>query len=579
MTLLKEIEAVRTAAGIWTRTDYTVLQFQGGGAAAWLHAQTTSDVRALASGEGQASAMLDRQGRVLAQFSLHRWQDEYWLVIEKALAAALEDRVETHVIVEDVRMNNVGGDTAQILVEGPRSLLYLADMLGAAVTGLPDRPYSFAPLTLCGHEALAFRMTQSGEDGYLLLPAQEGSAELFARLEEGLPAHLGAVVSAPAQETLRIEAATLRYGTDIDETRVISETPLEQTAVNYDKGCYLGQEVVARLRAYGSPKRALAGLVIEDAGVQIPGPGAQLHAGGKRVGELCSHCFSPTLGQWIALAYLDRQHRAPGASHTFQTEGGAALAAKIVRTPFVVAATREDRAQECYDRALTLFEADAEDKDETPIALLEQALLFSPAFEDAYETLGVILHRQSRGDEAIECMKRLEALNPNSVMAHTNLSVFYVAKGMIQQAEDEKAKAEQLEKKQGPDERRALQSAKAERARIRDEAGRRIALFEEVLAIDAEDLVATMGLGSAYIQLDRHAEAIPHLETALRVNKDYSAAWLNLGKCHEFLERPAEAALAYTAGIEAASRKGDLMPMREMERRLVQLNRRVSPGG
>jgi len=83
--------------------------------------------------------------------------------------------------------------------------------------------------------------------------------------------------------------------------------------------------------------------------------------------------------------------------------------------------------------------------------------------------------------------------------------------------------------------------------------------------------VATMGLGQAYIQLDRHADAIPYLETATRVQKDFSAAYLNLGKCHEVLGDGVSARAAYTTGIEVAGRKGDLMPMREMERRLKQL--------
>ena len=117
----------------------------------------------------------------------------------------------------------------------------------------------------------------------------------------------------------------------------------------------------------------------------------------------------------------------------------------------------------------------------------------------------------------------------------------------------------------------AEKAAKAERERLKAEAEQRIGMFLEVLEIDPEDPVATMGLGQAYIQLDRHADAIPYLETATRVQKDFSAAYLNLGKCHEVLGDATSAREAYTTGIEVAGRKGDLMPMREMERRLKQL--------
>jgi predicted Zn-dependent protease len=146
-----------------------------------------------------------------------------------------------------------------------------------------------------------------------------------------------------------------------------------------------------------------------------------------------------------------------------------------------------------------------------------------------------------------------------------------MSQGRIQEAEDEKALANQLEFKQELDARQAEKASKAERERLRAEAEQRIGMFLEVLEIDPEDPVATMGLGQAYIQLDRHADAIPYLETATRVQKDFSAAYLNLGKCHEVLGDVASARVAYTTGIEVAGRKGDLMPMREMERRLKQL--------
>jgi tetratricopeptide (TPR) repeat protein len=209
-----------------------------------------------------------------------------------------------------------------------------------------------------------------------------------------------------------------------------------------------------------------------------------------------------------------------------------------------------------------------DDTDDGGIVLLEDALFLDPAFEDAYEALGVILHRHQRTDEAILCMQQLATLNPDCMMAHTNLSVFYVAKGMIQEAEAEKAMAEHLAMKKQLDAKQAEKAAVAERTRIEAEARQRIGMFEEVLDIDPEDPVATTGLGMAYIQLGEYAKAISPLETATRVKKDYSAAFLNLGKCHEFLGNINAARDTYRQGIEAASRKGDLMPLREMERRL-----------
>jgi Flp pilus assembly protein TadD len=236
--------------------------------------------------------------------------------------------------------------------------------------------------------------------------------------------------------------------------------------------------------------------------------------------------------------------------------------------PFYHAPTREERAGSLFDRALAAFERDAHDQDDTAIDLLREAVLLHPTFEDAYEALGVILNRHHRVDEAIHYMRILARLNPDCVMAHTNLSVFYVAKGMIQEAEEEKAKAALLQLKHARSAREAEELAAAERRRIRNEAVERIAMFKEVLEIDPDDPLATFGMGMAYIQLEDYEQAIPHLQRATQVQKDYSVAYLNLGKCYEFLGRDSAARETYRAGIQAASRKGDLMPLREMERRL-----------
>src|SRR5690606_30414389 len=148
-------------------------------------------------------------------------------------------------------------------------------------------------------------------------------------------------------------------------------------------------------------------------------------------------------------------------------------------------------------------------------------------------------------------------------------SVFYVAKGMIEEAEEEKAKAAVLQMQQANKKVRAEEMAAQERERLKAEAEERIAMFAEVLEFDPEDPLATFGTGQSYMQLQEYATAVPFWETAARLQKDYSAAFLNLGKCHEFLGHTADAAAAYNAGIAAANRKGDFMPLREMERRLA----------
>ncbi len=578
MSMRREVEAVRANAGVWRRDDYTVLQVTGADAATWLQSQTTNDVAALVGGGGCLNTLLDRTGRIQAVFTTHRWHDEFWLVMEQSFVRPFMERVESHVFLEDVQVRNVGGQGVQIMVEGPRSLILLAQ-LGEkcpeeTAAAFPVAPHAFAPVHLLGQDLLAFRMTESGLDGFLLLVEREAADAFYASLADYLLGQGACEVGEPVRHCLRVEGGMLRAGFELTGKEILNETPLADLAASDTKGCYPGQEVVTRLRAHGSPKRALVALVMEDKGTAFPPHGETLRIEGRHVGRIGGSTFSPTLNAWVALAYLDRKHRTPNVVPVF--EGGKqTFQAKVRPLPAVEGKSRRSLAEQHYEKALSVFESDRENADETAIGLLEEAILLAPDFEDAFESLGVILHRTRHTDRAIHHMKVLAKLNPNSVMAHANLSVFYMTQGRIREAEEEKALAAQLERQQALDTRRTAHAAADQRDRRRREAAERIEMFLQVLEIDPEDPVAAMGIGSAHMQLEEYARALPYLKTAIRVNPDYSAAYLNLGKCLEFLGKTGEAGAVYQRGVEAAGRKGDFMPLREMERRMNTLKKAV----
>jgi folate-binding protein YgfZ len=794
-SITDEVRAVRRGVGLWLRDSHTFIRFTGKDVATWLQSQTTNDVVALQSGHGQANALCDRQGRLHAHFTLHRWDDEYWAVVERAQAPRLLEHLDAYLFIEDVLIEENGDEVDQLLVQGPRTLALLAGALRAdadtANRFFPRDWEHVHPVELLGHEVLAIRHTETGEDGYLLIAERGEGEQLLQKLAAYDEYPKPVAVSPEAREVLRIEAGLPRFGFDISERDLLPETTLERTALSYNKGCFLGQEVIARLKTYGAPKRYLMGLVLESPIVQqaLPvrgmgvspmrphpnihaisedpyglvdirrGPnlphrtrdganyfvtfrlhgslpksvrdadekgfeawdhvldkngdvfwlakseiasvvqdallhfhelrywlhawsimpnhvhvvvkpfpphelseivhswksfsahrankllgrkgkfwqseyydhlvrnaddlqrcieytinnpekagfidwkyrgthdieylyrgmavsamqhGRDAHAtigkivvNGKKIGTLTSACHSPTLDAPIALASLDRDHRTPGTRLTaeLRASGGEAVpvAARVEVLPLYEAPSRAERARTLYERALDLFQDDPDDTDPAAIPLLEEALLLDPDFEDAYEVLGVILHRHGRLPQAIRVMEQLAVRNPDCLMAHTNLSVFYVAQGDIERAEEEKAKAAVLQIQAASDDRAAHEAAQAERKRIEAEARERIGMFQEVLEIDPDDPVATFGLGKAYIQLGQHADAIPHLIRATEVQKDFSAAFLELGKCQQAIGQNPEAAATFHAGIAVAARKGDLMPLREMERRLKEL--------
>lgn len=572
-----EVRCVRERVGLWRRDTHTFIRITGPDAATWLQTQTSNDVVALESGEGHANALLDRKARLQAHFTLHRWEDEYWLIVEREQAPHLLQTLDQHLFIEDVAIEDNGDGVDQLFVQGPRATVFLAAVLDTSEAigsdHLPGTAFGCHPLELLGHEVLAFRISDTGEDGFLLVAEVGEGHGLLDALLTADSAFDPAVIGPEAREILRIEAGIPRFGVDMDRENRLPETTLERDAVSYEKGCYLGQEVVAKLRAYTSVRRALTGLAFARDASGAPQPGETLLVEGKPVGEMRSAIFSPTLGYLIGMAYIDREHRDPGSELTFTCSSLPNAATATVRVlPIYEAESRGVRAHRLYDEALGIFERDQEDQDVSAIDYLRESILLEPSFEDAYEALGVILHRHHRVDEAIHYMKKLETINPDCLMAHTNLSVFYVAKGMIEEAETEKAKAAVLQIKHNRDARNAEEIATAERERIRSEAEERIGMFEEVLEIDPDDALATYGMGTARMQLNEYEKAVPYLERATELQKDYSVAFLNLGKCLEFIGRTAPAIDAFRRGIAAANRKGDLMPMREMERRLRALN-------
>ncbi len=115
----EEIRAVRTSVGVWLRDDYTFVRISGPDAASWLQSQTTNDVEALTSGQGHHNALLDRQGRLQAHFTLHRWEDEFWMLLEAAQAPRLLEQLDAHLFIEDAQVEETGGDLDQVVLQGP----------------------------------------------------------------------------------------------------------------------------------------------------------------------------------------------------------------------------------------------------------------------------------------------------------------------------------------------------------------------------------------------------------------------------------------------------------------------------
>jgi len=301
---------LREEAGLLQRSDRGLIAVTGPDGAEYLQGQLTNDVEALAVGEGQYAALLDRKGHMQADMRVLRPAAEEILVETEAaaLAAALK-HLTMYSIGRDVNVGDVSAERAILSLLGPRS---------AEVAGAPPLPEDACEeISVAGTACLAVG-TRAGID--LICAAAEAERLAAALLEAG-----AAEVSPEAVELLRIESGVPRFGAEMGTETMPAEAGIVERAVSFTKGCYIGQETVARLHYKGKPNRHLRGLRLSAASA----PGATLRLGEKEVGRLGGAAVSPAFGP-IGLAILRREAE-PGAELSVGEDG---VKAVVVDLPF-----------------------------------------------------------------------------------------------------------------------------------------------------------------------------------------------------------------------------------------------------
>ncbi|HEU4906037.1 MAG TPA: glycine cleavage T C-terminal barrel domain-containing protein [Solirubrobacterales bacterium] len=301
---------LREECGLLDRSARGKLIVSGGEAAEYLQGQLTSDVEALAPGEGQYAALLDRKGHMQADMRVLRTSpEELWIDTEPEALEAARRHLEMYKIGRDVAIADVSSERAMLSLIGPRS----AEPAGTAP--LPE--HASEATAIAGVECLAVGAAQ-GID--LIVKAAEAE-----RLREALLGAGAAAVGPEAAEILRIEAGTPRFGAEMGPETMPAEAGIVERAISFTKGCYIGQEPVARLHYKGRPNRHLRGLELSAPAA----PGTSLRLGEKEVGRVGGACVSPARGP-IALAIVRREAE-PGTELAVGEDG---VTARVVDLPF-----------------------------------------------------------------------------------------------------------------------------------------------------------------------------------------------------------------------------------------------------
>lgn len=262
-----------------------------------LHALSTNHIEQLAPGQGCYAFFLNAQGHILADAHVFCFEDHFLLDTEPETASKLYAHIDRYIIADDVTLEEATSRLATLSVEGPHAAAILRRL------GAPAPEEAFAHVHW--GTVIVARASSTGAEGFLLiLPAGEKPA-MIAELERA------GAVSADAEAALavRLEHGKPRYGDDMSEQHLPQETQ-QLHAVHFNKGCYLGQEIVERIRSRGHVNRLLVRLEMDEA--TPPLRGTAVLADGTPVGEITSAAFSPGLGKVVALAYVRAAHAAPG---------------------------------------------------------------------------------------------------------------------------------------------------------------------------------------------------------------------------------------------------------------------------
>ncbi|MCS6800328.1 MAG: aminomethyltransferase family protein [Chloroflexota bacterium] len=296
---IAEARAVRERAGLADRSDRGKVRLAGPDRVAFLQALVTNDVSAVAPGRGIYALGLNHKGQIAAEFPILPWGETLLLAVEPEERAFVIGWLRRFKLRRKVEIADVTESIGLLSLVGPAAPAILAAWLGEPLIlerdAVAEREWRGAPLLLAGNRDL-------GEIGYDLYLPSDKTAEAWEALRAaGNPRPFGRT----AWEALRIEAGTPRYGPELNESTLPPEAQLETRAISYTKGCYPGQEIVARIKNRGHVNRFLRGLQFDPG--PVPAPGAALWAGDRHVGAVTSAALSPTLGLPIALAYLRRE--------------------------------------------------------------------------------------------------------------------------------------------------------------------------------------------------------------------------------------------------------------------------------
>jgi folate-binding protein YgfZ len=327
-----EHRALRESVGVLDLSFRSRIVLTGEDRVRLLNGQVTNNIKDLPVGSGCYATLITNKGRLQSDANIYILANEILLDFEPGLTAAVTKRLEGYIIADDVQLVDAAPHYGLLTAQGPRAWEAIQQIeLGLA---RPDKVFAWTSInepTL--GEIYCMNQPRLGTTGFDLFVPTAALAAVFDKLVGAARTAGGRACGWTALEIARIEAGIPRFGAEMDETNLPPEAGIADRAISYTKGCYIGQEVIARIRTYGQVAKALRGLRFADGVNPLPIKGDKLLVNGKEVGYVVSAIHSEALHANIGLGYVRREHNNIGTELLLKTSVGETTA-RIVELPF-----------------------------------------------------------------------------------------------------------------------------------------------------------------------------------------------------------------------------------------------------
>jgi folate-binding protein YgfZ len=327
-----ELDALSVSAGLLDLSGRGRICLTGADRVRFLHGQVTNDIKQLAFGQGCYAALVTAKGRMQSDLNVYYLAEELLLDFEPGFARTVTERLEHYIVADDVQVVDVAPHYGLLSVQGPQAASVFKELGWFAA--LPPKTCDFSQTvdpTL--GELYLSRQPRSGTEGFDLFVPTSGFGVAFEKLTATVQSVGGRLCGWRALETSRIEAGIPRFGADMDESNLPQECGIENRAVSYNKGCYIGQEVLNRVHTMGHVNRELRGLALAEGLESLPQKGDKLLQGEREFGFVTSSVHSPRWGRDIALGYVRREMSKTGTQLTIGSARGN-RSAVVVDLPF-----------------------------------------------------------------------------------------------------------------------------------------------------------------------------------------------------------------------------------------------------